>query len=54
MGPEPGSRSFDELDFILFPIFLLLQVSPLVLALVRVFLKLVLQSYDYFFHQASP
>jgi hypothetical protein len=47
-----GSRTFDIIDLILFPIVLLLQVSPLVLALARLFLKLAFHFYTYI-HQAS-
>jgi hypothetical protein len=54
MGPETGSRTFDKLDLILFPIVLLLRVSLLVFALARFTFKMAPQVYDYFFHQASP
>jgi hypothetical protein len=53
MGPETGSRTFIKIDLILFPIVMLLRVSPLVLALTRLFLKLALHFYTYFFHQES-
>jgi hypothetical protein len=53
MGPETGSRTFDKIDLILFPIVMLLRVSPRVLALARLFLKLALHFYTYFFHQGS-
>jgi hypothetical protein len=49
-----GSRTLDKLGIPLFPIFLLLRVSPLVLALTRLFIKLVDKIYDYGFNLAQP
>jgi hypothetical protein len=53
MGLETGSRTFDKLDLILYPIVVLLRVSPLVLALAKLLLRFALHFYTYFFHQAS-
>jgi hypothetical protein len=47
-----GSRTLDKLDLLLFPIVLLLRVSPLVLALTRLFIKLVDKVYNYGFNLA--
>jgi hypothetical protein len=49
MGLETGSRTFDNIDIILFPIVLLLRASPLVLALAKFIPKLVLLVYSYLF-----
>jgi hypothetical protein len=54
VGPETGSRTLDKLDLLLFPIVLLLRVSPLVLALTRLFIKLVNKVYNYGFNLARP
>ena len=53
MGLETGSRAFDKLDFILFPLVLLPPVSVRILALVRHLLCLFRCFYNYFFNQAS-
>jgi hypothetical protein len=42
-----GSRTLDKLDLLLFPIILLLRVFPPVLALTRLFIKLVDKVYNY-------
>jgi hypothetical protein len=52
MGPERGSRTFDKLEFILFPLVLLLRVSLRILALARHLLCLFHCFYNYFFNQA--
>jgi hypothetical protein len=51
VGPETSSRTFDKIDFILLPIVLLLQVSPLVLGLISFSMKLFLRVYNYLFVQ---
>jgi hypothetical protein len=51
VGPETSSRTFDKIDFILLPIVLLLQVSPLVLGLISFSMKLFLRVYNYLFAQ---
>ena len=53
MGPETGSRTFDKLDCILFPLVLLLRVFLRILALVRHLLCLFHCFSNYFFNQAS-
>ncbi len=52
MGPETGSRTLDKLDILLFPIVLLLLVSPLVLSITGLFIKLDNKVYDYGFNLA--
>ena len=54
MGPETGCRTFDKLDFILFPLVLLLRVSLKFSALLKHLSRLLHCFYDYFFNQASP
>ena len=54
MGPETGCRTFDKLDFILFPLVLLLRVSLRFSALLKNLSWLLCCFYDYFFNQASP
>jgi hypothetical protein len=51
LGPETGSRTFDKIDFILSPIVLLLQVSPLVLGQIFFFMKLFHRVYNNLFAQ---
>jgi hypothetical protein len=53
MGLETGSRPFDKLDFILFPLVLLLRMSLSLSALARHLLWLFSCFYNYFFNQAS-
>ena len=52
MGLETGSRPFDKLDFILFPLVLLLRMSLSLSALARHLLWLFSCFYNYFFNQA--
>ena len=54
MGPETGCRTFDKLDFILFPLVLLLRVSLKFSALLKHLSWLLHCYYDYFFNQGSP
>ena len=53
MGPETGCRTFNKLDFILFPLVLLLRVSLSFSALLKHLFRLLHCFYDYFFNQAS-
>ena len=53
MGPEMGCRTFDKLDFILFPSVLLLRVSLSFSALLKHLFRLLHCFYDYFFNQVS-
>jgi hypothetical protein len=51
MGPETGCRTFDKLDFILFPLVLLLWVSLRFSALLKHLSWLLHCFYGYFFNQ---
>ena len=53
MGPETGCRTFNKLDFIFFPLVLLLRVSLSFSALLKHLFRLLHCFYDYFFNQAS-
>ncbi len=54
MGPETGCRTFDKLDFILFPLVLLLWVSLRFSALLKHLSWPLHCFYDYIFNQALP
>jgi hypothetical protein len=53
VGPETGCRTFNKLDFILFPLVLLLRVSLRFSALIKNLSWLLCCFYDYFFNKAS-
>ena len=52
MGPETGSRPFNKIDFILFPLVLLLRMSRSLSALAKHLLWSFSCFYNYFFDQA--
>ena len=53
MGSKTGCRTFDKLDFIIFPLVLLLRVSLSFSALLKHLFWLLHCFHDYFFNQAS-
>jgi hypothetical protein len=52
VGPETGCRKIDKLDLLLFPIVLLLRVSPLLFTLLPSASRLLCNLYDYCFYKS--